>query len=102
MLEQRFEFGAEDERAVVYESVIERLFSDAIARNEKRVFTSIPNCEREHAAQTRNAVSAVLFVGVNDDFGIRARTELVSTRFQFGLQLAIVIDLAVEYNAYSP
>src|ERR1051326_6111424 len=57
---------------------------------------SIPNCASKHPPKGFHALKAILFVGVNDRFGIGTCFELVSARDEIGREIGKVIDLAVE------
>src|SRR4051812_36467832 len=96
VLQQRFQFGSEDQSPGAGKGVIKRLLTSAITRYEKRALLVIPDRKRKHAAQVIDAGCAVLLVGVNYPFSIGTRLEDVPVRFQLSLQLLKVVDLAVE------
>ena len=54
--------------------------------------------ERKHAVQMHQTINSPLKIRREDDFRIAVRTERMSTTSEVPLQLAVVIDLAVENN----
>ena len=78
--EQRLEFGAEEEGAVVEQGVEQRLDAEAVAGEEKRFAVAVPEGKGEHAAETVDAFFAPGFPGVDDDFGVAAGVEGVAER----------------------
>ena len=78
--------------------VVQRLDADAIARDEQRARSRVPDREAEHAAQPGDRVRAPLLVGVNDDFGVGRRVERWPAASSSRAQLAEVVDLAVEHD----
>ena len=95
MHEQRFQFGAEDQHAVVEHRVVERLHAQAVACQEQRLAVAIRYREREHPAKALHARFAPSLPRVNDHFGIAAGAEHMAQRLQFGNQFLVVVDLAV-------
>ncbi len=102
MGEQRFEFGAEEEGAVVEQGVEQRLDAEAVAGQEQGFAVAVPQGEGEHAAEAVDAALAPGFPGVDDDFGVAAGVEDVAQRLQLGDQFLVVVDLAVEDDADAP
>src|SRR5581483_7629216 len=49
----------------------------------------------EHASKLLNAISAVLFVEMNDDFGVGVRGKAMAAGFQVRTKLLEIVDLAV-------
>jgi len=82
----------------VEDSVEEGLLAEPVARQQDLAPIQIAHREREHPVQMIDAVLAVLFVCVDDGFGVGVRTEDVALSRQRLLQLAMVVDLAVEDN----
>src|SRR5882757_381765 len=78
--------------------VIERLDPEAIAGNEECLLISVPDREREHAAQILHALGSVLLIEVNDGFRVAVSTVGMSTGNEWFAQAGVVIDLAVEDN----
>src|SRR5215467_10036326 len=76
-------------------SVVKRLDSQSIARDEKRSLIAIPDRESEHAAQVLHAVTAVFLVKVNNGFSIAMRPVGVTVRDQLFAQLEVIVDFAV-------
>src|SRR6476660_2215193 len=69
-LKQSFDFGSEIKRAVIKMSEVERLHTEAIARDEKLFLASVPDCEREHTTQVIDASCTVVFVKMENRFCI--------------------------------
>ena len=95
VLEERLDFAGEGERAAV-PVVVEGLLAEAIARAEELARVLIPDGEGEHAAEALDAIGAVLFVGVEDGFGVGAVGVAVSGLFEGGTQAGVIEDFAVE------
>src|ERR1041385_5739049 len=96
VLKQRLDLGAENERAAGRDRVVNGLLADAIARDEDLALFVVPDRERKHTAQVVYASRAILFVSVNDCFGVGVGLERVAAFFEFGSQLLETINLAVE------
>ncbi len=62
------------------------------------LWAAVVNGEREHAAQTVDALRAPFLVRVEDDFRIGAGAEAVAAARQFRPQVQEVVDLAVEHD----
>src|SRR5438093_7021287 len=98
MFAQRFQLRTEDQRAAWSDRVIEGLLAHAIARDKELAGMGVPDGESKHATQMVDTTSAVLFVSMNNRFRVGLSVELMSTRLEFTLQVAIVVNLAVEDN----
>jgi hypothetical protein len=61
---------------------------------------AIEQRNREHSAQVLRKVDADLLPQMHDDFGVRRRPKAVSLRLEPGPQRAVIVDLAVEYDAH--
>src|SRR5947209_4968570 len=48
-----------------------------------------------------DAIISVLFVGMDNGFGIALSAKMMPTLAQFFLQLAVVIDFTIEHNEYA-
>ncbi len=99
MLEEGFHFAGEGESAAVPE-VVEGLFAEAIAGAEEFAGVLIPDGEGEHAAEALDAIGAVLFVGVENGFGVGAVGVAVSGLFESGAQAGVIEDFAVEDDEF--
>src|SRR5437899_586728 len=77
---------------------MKRLFAQTVARNQQLAPTLVPKREREHAAQFLYALSAQLFVQMNNYFCVGVGIEAMAAGFELGTQLRKVVDLAVEYD----
>src|ERR1700732_1405147 len=100
MRQQYFRLGSEQQRAVKH-TPIERLFAKTIARDEQTTTTVIPQRKGEHAVEMLNHLTAVFFVKMRQDFGVRGTAKRVAARFQIGAQLAVVVEFAVEDHGYT-
>src|SRR6185369_6039773 len=78
------------------------LLAKAIARDEKATSPAVPDCERKHAIQLADHSVAILFVQVRQHFGVGCTAKRVSSLFEIGAKLAIVVDLTVENDGDRP
>src|SRR5258708_1563018 len=92
-----FDLGAKEKR-IRRRSVIQRLNAKPVTGNEQCSLLTVPNRECEHAAQVLNAIAAVLFVKMNDGFGIAIGAIAVAALLQFLAQFGVIVDFAVEDN----
>ena len=95
MLPQCLELRSEQKRAADLR-VVERLFPEAVAREDEAPLGLVPEREREHAVQPLDAVRAEVFVEMHEHLGVSVRRETVAACLEFAAQLAEVVDLAVE------
>src|SRR5689334_22039838 len=70
--EQRLRLGREDERAVATR-VVERLLTEAVAREDEATARPVPDGDGEHALERIDEVRPSLLVEVRDDLGVAAR-----------------------------
>src|SRR5580704_7115296 len=75
---------------------MQRLDPDAIARQQQRPRSPIPDGEPEHPAETADGGGTPLLVRVNDRFRVGAGVEAVPRGLELPPQLTEVVDLAVE------
>src|SRR5579872_4638815 len=94
MLEQRLDLGGKRKQPAV-PVVVEGLDAQAIARAKQAAPLSIPDGEGEHATEQVETTGAMLFVSMQDGFGVRARLVTIARSFQRRAQLGVVVDLAV-------
>ena len=67
----------------------------AVAREEQPPPPAVPQGEREHAAEPREALDPVGGVGGQQHLGVRPRPEAVPARLELGAELPEVVDLPV-------
>jgi len=94
-LEEGFEFAGEPEVSSIV-AIDEGFFAESIAGDEELLLAGVPDGEGEHAAEFADAIDAVVFVEVDDGFGVGIGAECVATLFESGLDFAVVVDFAVE------
>src|SRR5581483_2071324 len=75
---------------------VEWFDSHSISSNKQSLLAAIPDCKGEHATKVIYARISVLFISMNDRFGVRLRLELVPKLHEFRRQGGIVVNLAVE------
>src|SRR6185295_11309671 len=75
--------------------VVERLHTQAIARDKKLAPALVPNREREHAAQVLNASGSMLFIQVKNGFGIAMSLVDVSAGFELFTKVCMIVNFAV-------
>src|SRR5262249_5900382 len=73
-----------------------RLFAHPIACDEKALAALVPQREREHPVQAPDQFVAMIFVKMDDDFGVGMRAELMASREEPLAQFLEVVNLAVE------
>jgi hypothetical protein len=83
--EQRFQLGAEQQRAIVEQGVMQRLDGEPIPGQEQRLAVAIPQRKGEHAAEALDALLAPCFPRMDDDLGIAFGPEHMTERRQFGI-----------------
>src|SRR5260370_39441271 len=98
MFAQGFQLRTKDQRATWRDRVIERLLAGAIARDEKLAGAGVPDGETKHATQMIDTTGAVLLVSMDNRFGVGMSLESMAARFEFALQITIVVNLSVEDN----
>ena len=97
MFEKRFELGCEEKHLSI-EKIFERLHADSVARAENAPALFIVDCECKHAAKMREAIGPEFFVKPEENFGIRLRTEHVTSLFEHFPLFLVVIDFTIECN----
>jgi hypothetical protein len=101
MAQQRLELRGEGEMPAVV-PVVERLDPEAVARHDQASLALVPDRDREHAPQILDEGRSALLVQVGHRFGVAAGAEPVSAGLQPGLDLAMVVDLAVLDDVDAP
>jgi hypothetical protein len=94
-----FHFGSE-QNPVWLAGNVERLLTQAVARQDKPGASGIPQRDSKHSTKTREEVEALFFIKVNDDFSIRIASENVSAGFELGAEFLEVIYLAVTHGPH--
>ena len=84
--------------AVVLDAVVERLDPVAVAREHEPALASVPDRDREHAAQPLRERQAPLLVRVRDHLGVAVRAEAVAGARELVRELRVVVDLAVLHD----
>ncbi len=92
--EDGFESAGDDQLAAVLR-VEERLDAEAIPGGEEGSFVEVVNREREHAAESREAVGAVGLEGLHEEFGVAGRFLLEALSVEPGLEGGGVVEFAV-------
>src|SRR5574342_742125 len=95
MFKERFDLRTEDDAAIV-ETIMEWLLADSIPREKQSFLAAIPNGEGKHSAQPIQTPNTILFIKVDNHLRVRVRLEAVTVFFQFGPQLAKIVDFTVE------
>jgi len=85
-----------EEEGVSGEDVVERFDAVTVAGEEERGARLVPEGEGEHAVEALDAGGAPLDIGVERDFGVGARGEDVTERFERFAEFAEIVDFAVE------
>src|SRR5580700_8478876 len=95
MKKDRFQLGTEEKIAIPLGNV-ERLDSHAVARQNQCARGLGPDRQRKHSAQARKTIRVPFDEGVECDFGVTIRAELVAALFQLGAQLLVVVNFTIE------
>jgi len=95
MREDGFQLRAEVELAVA-PMKIERLDSQAVARNDQALVAFRPDRQRKHSVEALKAIGVPLEKSLENYFGIAVGFEPVAARLQLRAQLAVVVDFAIE------
>jgi hypothetical protein len=93
--QQRLHLRSEIEASVRLR-IKQRLDAHPVAREQQRARPRVPDGQAEHPAQARDSRRSPLFIGVDDDLGVRGGPEAMPVTLELGAQLAKVVDLAVE------
>ncbi len=95
-IHQRFQFGGHQQAAVLVVAPVQRHHADRIARDQHALLGPIPQREREDAVEAVQVRGrGVLLVQRVDHLAVRAGLERIRLG-QFGLEFAVVVDLAVD------
>ena len=77
------------------EAVVQRFNTERVTSHQQLLFIQVDNTQREHPVQDVEHGLALLFIQVQNHFGVGRGTKLMRL-FQLGAQLLEVVDLAVE------
>src|SRR5687768_15782295 len=80
----------------------QRLLAESIPGQQQPPRLLIGERKCKHAVETLDAGVAVLFVRVDDGFGVGVCSEPVTSSFEITAQLVVVVDLAVENDPHRP
>ena len=72
-----------------------RLDPYAITREQKLSLPAIPKRQRKHPFQMNQKVQAEFAIGIKDCLSVACGLKTVTFLFEFGAQLAIIVDLPV-------
>ena len=75
---------------------MEGLLPDPVAREHQALAGSIPECDREHAAELGRELGSVLLVDVRDDRGVTGARHLMAALGEAPPDVLEVVQLAVE------
>ena len=95
--ENRLQFRAKDD-AIAVGIVVKRLLADAVTRQQQTALVAVPDDNREHASQLREALFSILLIEMDDSFGIRPGCKPVSFGDEFLAKVSIVIDFAIQQD----
>src|SRR5215208_7741363 len=96
VFEDRLDLRTEHQRLSGGDCVIERLLSNSIASDIKLALLVVPNCKRKHSAQVIRARWTILFVSMNDRFGVGIGLERMAAFLEFVSKFVEAIDLSIE------
>src|SRR5271165_2849843 len=97
----RLDFRAKTDE-FVGQVVVERLYANAVSREEKRFLSLVPNRETKHASQSFNAALAILLIEMDDDLGIGICFESMPFAQEFLAERLVVINFPVENDPDCP
>ena len=98
MRENRLDLRAKHKDAVL-KVIVERLDAEPVARDKQLAGTEVPDGKCEHASQVQHAIAAVLFVKMEDGFGVAVRAVAMAAGLEFLPKIAMVVDFAVVDDA---
>src|SRR5262249_47769040 len=85
----------EADYAIIGQRVVKGLDSQPVARQHESAPRLVPNRKREHAAKRFNRAWSLLFVKVNDGFGVARGLINVTLLLEHRAKIAMVVPLAV-------
>ena len=84
---KRVELGGERQLAA-HVAVVQRLDPEAVAGEHEAPVASVPDCDREHAAEPLGKSEPPLLVGVDDRLGVAVRPETMAGSLELALQFS--------------
>jgi hypothetical protein len=75
--------------------IVQRLYTEAVARQKETLPVSVPDRKGEHSAQVVYAIRPEFFVQMNDGFGVGLRVKGMPPPLEVSAKVAVVVDLAV-------
>ena len=93
--EQALKLGTEQQPAAGL-SIVQRLYAQAISRQENAFFAKVGNGEGKHAVEMLEHVDAHLVVEMDEHFRIAIGAEAMPFGLQLTPQLSVIIDFAIE------
>ena len=84
------------------ECVVERLYTEAVARQEERFFLGIPHGEGPFAVEAPLTFGAPLGVSCNNNLGIGVAVEMVAQSFESFSKFEEVVNLAIVADPVAP
>ncbi len=76
-LQQRLEFTGKGESTVL-QTKENGFLAKSIPYDNETLFVGIPECKSKHSSQMSNEIQSILFVEMDDDFGIPVGMELMA------------------------
>src|SRR5215467_12055883 len=76
-------------------TIVERLDSEVVTRDEDLLLFGIPDRKSEYAIESLNAFRAKLAVQIKDRFGVALRAKSIALGLQISAQRRVVVDFAV-------
>jgi hypothetical protein len=96
--QQGFYFRGKVQVSLLVMHIIERFYTQPVARDKQFFFALVPNGKGEHSAQILHTVRAVLGVKMQDRFRVAVSLVIVAFGDQFVAMVGVVIDLAIVGN----
>src|SRR6266508_1888745 len=93
--QQRLNFGTEIDRTIIGMNIVKRFYSQPIPSDEQLFSALIPNRKCKHPAQVVNATLPMLFVEMQDSFGIAMCFVNVTFALELAPKISVVVDLTV-------
>src|SRR5438552_1613453 len=97
--DQRLDLGGEAE-APGPARVEERLDPEAVPGEDEPPGRAVPDRQREHAVEPRDAVGPVVLVEMDDRLAVARGREAMAARLELRPELPIVVDLAVAHDPH--
>ena len=98
-LQQCFEFTGKCQ-PTIFHAIIEWLLARSITRDHQPLSVGVPDREGKHATQMFDKIQSMLFIEMDNDFGVTVGAELVSGIDQLPSELNIIVDFTVKRNLH--